>query len=109
MLRTIVHLLLFFISLSAFAAEDFCCKDSNWQQEMLQRFQTEKNRTDFSFPAGLFRKMCDACEYDMQNLRCQCATNSEVMPELTTELNVSHCEHIYANSRSELVCGDNWR
>lgn len=87
------------------ADHKFCCSDTNWQQEMFDNFNTQNNIQDFSFPPGIYRKVCDNCVYDLTTVRCDCA-NEEGDVFHNAQMKVGDCQNIYGDIRGYLRCGD---
>ncbi len=92
---------------AAFADHHFCCSDTNWQQDTLDKFYDPQNhQTNFSFPSGIFRKACTNCEYDMNTLSCYCEDIAGLVSIYPTRLKIEDCQNIFSDQNGVLHCGD---
>lgn len=90
---------------AVYAYPQFCCSDSNWQQETLDQFHDPQTQsTNFSFPSGIFRKTCTNCEYDMKTVRCYCQDIAGQVSYFPTYFTVDHCQQIFDNRGGFLKC-----
>jgi len=97
-----------FLAFASYAEHQFCCSDSNWQQNMLAEFKTTPGTTttptDFSYPPGDFRKVCIDCVYDTKMVKCLCPDRTGRMSSVASYFDVKNCASIIANQNGELVC-----
>jgi hypothetical protein len=97
---------LLLISCLAFADHQFCCEDSNWQQKMLDAYNTRTHTTDFSYPSGPFRQKCDRCQYDLNVLSCYCEDQTGRVSYFPSLIKTNNNFHIYSNEDGFLKHGD---
>ena len=90
---------------SVYAYPQFCCSDSNWQQQMLDNFHDpQTNTTNFSYPPGVFRRACTNCEYDMKTVSCYCQDVAGQVSYFPSYFTLDQCQQPYANRGGFILC-----